>query len=109
MAQEQAAQEQAAQEQAAQEQAKTTSRFLGGLCIVIGDVASAIPKRYGTSNYVVNMLSKDRDSLSVAREISATLREQGASCHASLWSGKTLPYVDNLANVIVVGLSLIHI
>jgi outer membrane protein assembly factor BamB len=94
-----------AQEQAAQEQAKTTSRFLGGLCIVIGDVDSAITKRYGTSNYVVNMLSKDRDSLSVARELSTTLREHGATCHASLWSGKTLPYVDNLANVIVVGSS----
>ena len=103
--QEQAAQEEAAQEQATQEQAKTTSRFLGGLCIVIGDVDSAITKRYGTSNYVVNILSKDLDSLSAAREISATLREQGASCHASLWAGKTLPYVDNLANVIVVGSS----
>ena len=66
-AQEQAAQEQAAQEQAAQEEVKTTSRFLGGLCIVIGDVDSAITKRYGTSNYVVNILSKDLDRMSAAR------------------------------------------
>ncbi|MCH2114912.1 MAG: PQQ-like beta-propeller repeat protein [Pirellulales bacterium] len=85
-----------------QEQAQTTSRFFGGLCVVIGDVDSAITKRYGASNYVVNILSKDLDSLSAARKISATLREHGATCHASLWSGKTLPYVDNLANVIVV-------
>ena len=61
------AQEQAAQEQAAQEEVKTTSRFLGGLCIVIGDVDSAITKRYGTSNYVVNILSKDLDRMSAAR------------------------------------------
>jgi hypothetical protein len=34
-----------AQEQAAQEQAQTTSRFLGGLCIVIEDVVSALHRQ----------------------------------------------------------------
>ena len=80
-----------------------SSRFLGGLCIVIGDVDTVFAEKYGTINYVVHMLSKDLDSLSVARKLSAQWRQRGAKCHASSWSGKVLPYVDNLANVILLG------
>lgn len=79
----------------------TPPRSSGGLCVVNGKANTESAPRQLGPGWIIHILQQDREALAAERETIDVWKIAGARAHASLWSGKTLPYADNLVNLVL--------